>query len=134
MKFRTILFDKINTEVVIAEFLKTEKGDGVKHAYYVSDMQHNAPVVFDTSEQYHQNIANYKKSNVHYNRTIDVDTEVKKNMNVAKAVIHVFRDKDPKIKLTNSFNIFGEFVVDQFGIAFGYLPADCEFTIVEITF
>ena len=129
-----IFIDINQASEMIAEILLAEKRDGIKHAYFTLDIMSNGPIIFDTTEMYHLNVADYKKLCIHHSKSIPASAKILKCMKVASAVIHVFRDKDPTAVLTNYINQRGEYQVDLLGVAFGYMPANCEFTVIEVTF
>lgn len=119
---------------IIAKVLLSVKKEGVLKAHFIWDINTNEPSVFDTDELYRHNVAMHKELGINHYKSIPVGDMILRRMKVASAVILVFRDEDPNVFLTNCLNQKGEYVFDLFGLAFGYAPANCEFTIVEVTF
>jgi hypothetical protein len=134
MNKKNFTVDLLQAAIVIKNFLEQEKNSGITHAYYTWDATINAPVAFDTEEIFHLNVANYALRGVHFTHTIEVDSTTTTRMNVSKMTIHVFRDEDLNAVLTNYINAHGEFITDVFAMALGFFPADCQATIIEVTF
>ena len=117
----------------VKQFLSDDKTDGVKHAYYVWDYNQNGVITFDTQALFQLNIDRYKAQNVLFSKNVAVTDATIRDMGVRTATIHVFRDVDPEVVLTEFVND-GVVQLDYCGIAFGYMPARCEVAIIEVEF
>ena len=116
---------------IVRQLLSDDKNNGVKHAYYVWDYNQNGVLAFDTEAQFQLNVERYKKQDVHFSKLLTVEAATQRSMGVTKATIHVFRDANPNSVLTE-FEINGVVQLDYCGVAFGYMPASCEMTVIEI--
>jgi hypothetical protein len=134
MNKKNITINLLQAAIVIKNILAQERNSGITHAYYTWDATINAPVAFDTEEMFRINVANYALRGIHFAHTIEVDETTTTQMNVSKITINVFRDVDPNAILTNYVNVHGEFITDVFAMALGLFPADCQATIIEVTF
>ena len=134
MQNSPFIINLLEASVDIKNFLDQERLSGIKHAYYTWDAITNAPFVFDTEEIFRINVANYARHGVHFTHKIDVDETTTTHMNVSKMSIHVYRDEDQNAIRTNCANARGESVVDVFSMTLGFFPADCQVTIIEVTF
>jgi hypothetical protein len=117
----------------VKQFLSDDKTDGVKHAYYVWDYNQNGVIAFDTPALFQLNVDRYKSQNVLFSKKVAVPETTLQEMGVRSATIHVFRDINPNSVLTE-FLKNGVVKLDYCGIAFGYVPAKCEVTIIEVEF
>jgi len=130
MKFQNLI-PGINK---VKQFLSDDKSDGIQKAYYVWDYNMNGVVAFDSLALFQFNVQRYNQQNVFFNKHIVVPPKTLQSMDVTKAKIHVFRNADPKQVLTEFIDANGLLNLDYCGYAFGYFPAQCEITIIEVDF
>ena len=109
--------------------IREEKKAGNKKIFLFTHIQLNQWQIMDTNEEYKEQVDFYEKQGITLSKTIDKN-EVAKSFGASGCRLHVFRKEGGTLQ--RCVNRKGEFVIDSVSCAFGYMPADCEFTIAEI--
>jgi len=121
-----INFEPIKQE--FKQFLKNDKKDGIKKAWYFYHNKSGQIQAIDTVSQLEYFTETYRSQGILPYKTIN-----KRSMYGARLVtLHVFRKEGGSI--TNGIDTEGNICYDKVALALGYLPANCETVIAEVIF
>jgi hypothetical protein len=129
MNLITINFVAIRKSV--SKFLKNDKRDGVKKAFYFTHLYLNQNQAMDTKKQFDEQVALYESQGIKLVKTVDKSAEVKA-LGGEACKLHIFRKEGAVLQRATNYN--GEYIVDNISCSLGYMPAECETTIAEIFF
>ncbi len=101
--------------------IKNDKEDGYKSGTYYFNNDMNRLMVFDTSEELNMQEHTFKINDINLYKIIPISEEICNIMGIKTGNIRVYRHK-------NNENID----ILCLSPIFGYLPADCETTLIQL--
>lgn len=111
----------------IFDFIKTDKSDGIKHAWYNTIIETGKINVYDTLIGFECTVLLYKSQGILMHNTIPLNNDILKIIGAKSGKIIVFKSSTSMV-LTN------EGYLDNVGMAFDYHGHEDEQVIVEIKF
>lgn len=116
-------------------FVKNDKEDGLTSANYFFHNEIQEIQALDTQEQINDFIELYEKQKILFYKDIIIDVEVCEKMGIKSGIIKVYRHEDIHYNLNMCYDKKRDIpIVDYVAVSFGYLPAHCETTIVQVKF
>ena len=103
----------------LTDYFKKEKADGIKKAWYYWHQAAGQLMALDTKDMYNEMVELYKSQGILQYKTIVKDGE----LGCKKANMIVFRNVDETKR----------YEFEHLSLALGYMPADMEMIILEVT-
>lgn len=113
-----------------SQFLNSDKRAGVKKAWYYHHIDANQMQAIDTRADFLDYLAFMDSQGISKYKTIAVSNP--KSFSAKEIKLHVLRKEGSVLNQATIED--GSFVVDEVGLACGYLPASCELVVAEVIF